>query len=152
MKILLTAAWIGLSAAFVLAQTGHITPFTGAWQLNLAKSRFNPGPPPKNFTLTFAPDGTRTLDLTYADGQILKAVLPWSDGKEVPVTANQGFENVTAVSKIEGKAFNDTWKRNGEVIEKVHGAVSANGQTLKIRVDGTDVHGRTFHNRLTFEK
>src|SRR6478736_1458359 len=91
----------------LLAQTGHITPFTGTWKMNLAKSRFNPGPPFKSFAITFTADGTRHLDLIGADGQPLKASLPWSDRKEVPVT---GMENVTAISKIEGKTFHDVWK------------------------------------------
>ena len=68
------------------------------------------------------------------------------------MAADQGFEGVTAVSKIQGKTFNDTWKRNGRVIETVHGAVSPDGKTLKIGVNGTDMQGRAFHNRLTFEK
>src|SRR3974390_1735625 len=74
-----TAAFIALvlwAPAGVVAQAVHITPFTGTWKLNLAKSTFNPGPPFKNFTLTFTPDGTRTLDLTYAAGQTLRASLP----------------------------------------------------------------------------
>src|SRR4051794_26242632 len=39
-----------------MAQNEHITAFTGDWKLNLAKSRFNPGPPFKSFTLTCTPD------------------------------------------------------------------------------------------------
>jgi hypothetical protein len=140
------------SAVVIVAQTEHITPFTGTWKLNLAKSRFNPGPPFKSFTLTFTPDGIRTLDLVGADGQSLKASLPWSDGKEVPVTAAQGMENATATSKIRGKTFDDTWKQNGKIIEDVHGVVSSDGRTLTITVDGTDRQGRTFHYHLIFEK
>jgi len=140
------------AAVVVLAQAGHITPFTGTWKLNVAMSTFKPGPPFKSFTLTFTPDGTRQLDLTYADGQTLKASLPWSDGTEVSVIANQGLDGVSAVSKIQGNTINDTWKRKGRVIETVHAAVSPGGKTLKIRVDGTDIEGRAFHNRLTFEK
>jgi hypothetical protein len=64
------------SAVVVGAQTEHMTPFTGTWKLNLAQSRFNPGPPFTSFTLTFTPDGTRTLDVVGADGQPLKASLP----------------------------------------------------------------------------
>jgi hypothetical protein len=135
-----------------MAQTEHITPFTGTWKLNLAKSRFNPGPPFKSFTLTFTPDGTRKLDLVYADGQSLKASLPWSDGKEVSVTAAQGMENVTATSKIRANTFDDTWKQNGKIIERVHGVVSSDGGTLTITVDGTDSQGRTFRNHLIFER
>jgi len=151
-KCLQSIALLFWVAVVVFPQAGHITPFTGTWKLNVAMSTFQPGPPFKSFTLTFTPDGTRQLDLTYADGQTLKASLPWSDGTEVSVTANQGFDGVSAVSKIRGNTINDTWKRNGRVIEKVHAAVSRGGKTLKIRVDGTDVEGRAFHNRLTFEK
>ena len=132
----------------LLAQTGHITPFTGTWKMNLAKSRFNPGPPFKSFAITFTADGTRHLDLIGADGQPLKASLPWSDGKEVPVT---GMENVTAISKIESKTFHDVWKQNGRIIEDVHGALSPDGRTLTTTVDGRDGQGRAFRNHLAFE-
>ena len=139
-----------LGAALVLmAQTEHITPFTGTWKLNVAKSTFNPGPAFKSFTLTFTPDGTRKLDLIGADGQPLQASLPWSDGKEVSVT---GMENATATSKIQGNTFHDIWKQNSRIIEDVHGVVSSDGRTLTITVDGTPRQGRPFHNRLTFEK
>jgi hypothetical protein len=136
-------------AGVLLAQIEHITPFTGKWKMNLAKSRFNPGPPFKNFTITFTTDGTRHLNLIDADGQSLKAWLPWSDGKEVPVTA---MENATATSKIRGKTFHDIWKQNGRIIEDVHGVVSPDGKTLTTTVIGTDTEGRAFHNQLTFDK
>jgi hypothetical protein len=137
-------------AALVLAaQTDHITPFTGTWKLKLAKSKFNPGPPFKSFTITFIPDGTRHLDLIGAEGQFLKASLPWSDGKEVPV---QGMENATATSKIQGRTFHDIWKQNGKVTEDVHGIVSPDGKTLRTTVDGTDNQGHPYHNELTFDK
>ncbi len=103
--------------------------------MNLAKSRFDPGPPFKSFTITFTPDGTRHLDLIGADGGAIKVALPWSDGKEVPVT---GMENATAASKIKGKTFHDAWKQNGRVIEDVRGVVLADGTTLTTTVDGKD--------------
>jgi len=140
------------SAVVLGAQTGHITPFTGTWKLNVAKSGFNPGPPFKSLTITFTPDGTRTIDLIRADGHSHKASLPWSDGKEVPVTATGGMENATAVSKIHGNTFDDTWQQNGKILEKVHGVVSSDGRTLTTTVEGTDGQDRPFHNRLTFEK
>jgi hypothetical protein len=142
-----------VTALLLAAQTEHITPFTGTWQLNAVKSSFNPGPPFKSFTLTFTPDGTRQLDLIGADGQALTVSLPWSDGKEVPVTVTQGnMANVTAVSKIRGRTFDDTWRENGKVIEKVHGVLSSDGRFLTVSVHGTDRQGRAFHNRVVFEK
>ena len=141
------------SSIVLLAQTERITPFTGTWKLNVSKSRFNPGPPFQSFTLTFTPDGARKLDLTRAGGEVLKASLPWSDGKEVSVRVTQGnMENVTATSRIQGRTFNDTWRENGKVIENVHAVVSPDGRILTITVDGTDSQGRSFQNHLMFEK
>jgi len=135
-----------------MAQTAHVTAFTGVWKLNVAKSRFNPGPPFKSFTLTFTPDGTRRLDLIRADGEPLKAALPWSDGKEVAVAVIEGMRDITATSKIEGQSFHDTWKENGNIIERVYGAVSPDGKVLTITVNGVNKQGGAFHNRLKFEK
>jgi hypothetical protein len=62
------------------------------------------------------------------------------------------IENTTATSIIQGRTFHDVWKQNGTIIEDVHGVVSPDGKTLTTTVDGTDRHGRKFHNRLTFDK
>jgi len=137
------------TAVLLMAQTGHITAFTGTWTLNLAKSSFNPGPRFKSFTITFTPDGTRNLDLISADGQTLKVSLPWSDGKEVHVT---GMEDATAISKVQGRAFHDVWKQHGRTIEDVRGVVSSDRRTLTITVDATDKQDRPVHNNLTFEE
>jgi hypothetical protein len=140
-------------AMLLAAQPEHVTPFTGTWKLDIAKSNFNPGPPFKSFTLTFTPDGTRHLDLIGADGRPLKASLPWSDGKEVPVAVTEGnMNNVTAVSKIQGKTFDDTWRENGKVVEKVRGVLSSDRRSLAVSVEGTASQGRAFHNHLVFEK
>lgn len=137
-------------AGLVLAaQSEHITPFTGTWRLNLAKSKFSPGPPFKSFTIIFTSDGTRHLDLIRADGQPLKAALPWSNGKAVSV---QGMENATATSKIQGRTFHDIWKVNGKITENVQGVVSLDGKTLRTTVDGTENQGRSYHNELTLDK
>jgi len=134
-----------------LAQTDHITAFTGTWKLNLSKSKFNPGPPFKSFTLAFTPDGVRHLDLVGADGQSLNVALPWSDGLEVTPTG-QGMEDTKVISKIQGKTVEDTWRRNGTVIEKVHGSISSDGKTLTMNVEGPRLPADTFRNRVVFDK
>jgi hypothetical protein len=135
------------------AGTTHITAFTGTWVYSAARSEFHPGLPFKSFTLTFTPDGVRHLDLVPAGGQPLKAELPWSNGKEVAVVVKEGaMGNVKAVSKIKGRTFDDTWRENGKVIEKVHGEVSSDGKTLTVTVEGPVQSGGTFHNRVVFDR
>jgi hypothetical protein len=153
-RLLLLSAPVLLlgSAAVLVGQDRHLTAFTGTWKLNVAKSKFVPGPPFKSFTLAFAPDGVRKLDLIFADGQPFKASLPWSDGKQVAVALADGKGNLTAVSRIHGRTVDDTWMDQGQVIEKVHGVVSQGGRILSITVDGTPLQGGAYQNRLVFEK
>jgi hypothetical protein len=46
-------ALLFVSSAVFVAQTQHITPFTGTWKMNVAKSKFSEGrPAPQSVTLT----------------------------------------------------------------------------------------------------
>ena len=40
-----------LAAGFAVLSAQGVDPRVGSWQLNVAKSKFNPGPPPKSQTL-----------------------------------------------------------------------------------------------------
>lgn len=133
------------------SQSDHSTAFTGAWKLNLAKSKFSPGPPFVSFMLTFTSDGVRHLDLVGAGGTPFKASLPWSDGKEVTPIGG-GTETIRVVSKIHGRKVTDTWRRGGVIIEVVHGRVSADGKTLTMDVRGPIPEGGKFHNRVVFDR
>lgn len=135
----------------VPGQTRRITPFTGEWQYDAARSKFDPGPPFRSFTITFAEDGSRHLDLTFANGQRLRAVLPWSGGREVAVRVIEGsMGDVRAVSRIRGRTFEDTWKEGGKVIEHVRGRLSPDGKTLTVDVRGPLPGGGEFRNRVVF--
>lgn len=151
--MLRACAALVLALAPGAAQERRITPFTGQWQYNAARSKFDPGPPFRSFTLTFAEDGSRHLDLTFADGKRLRAELPWSDGKEVAVRVVEGsMGDVRAVSKIRGRTFEDTWKEGGKVIEHVRGRLSSDGKTLIVDVHGPLPNGGEFRNRVVLER
>ena len=117
--------------------------------MNPAESSFHPGPPFKSFTIRFTPDGTRHLDLVDGGGRSLRVSLPWSDGREVePV----GMPNTRVVSRIRGNRVEDTWRRDGRVIETVRGVVSPDGKTLTMDVEGPLDQGGTFRNRVVFDR
>jgi hypothetical protein len=70
---LTTIALLGLAALFATAlpQIGFAQsdPLIGTWKLNLAKSTYSPGPPPKSQTATFQAEGQglrETLEATNA--------------------------------------------------------------------------------------
>jgi hypothetical protein len=150
--VVCAAALLGLLVA-AAAQPRRITPFTGSWKYNPARSKFDPGPAFRSFTLIFAEDGSRHLDLTFADGRRLRAVLPWSDGKEVAVRVIEGsMGDVRAVSRIRGRTFEDTWMENGKIIEHVRGRLSPDGKTLTVDVHGPLPGGGQFRNQVVFER
>src|SRR5882762_1120258 len=83
-----SAALFNMAAPQVgLAQT---SPLIGKWKLNLDKSKFSPGPPPKSQTLNFEGAGQDlkdTAETIDAHGQATKVVLMHIyDGKPHPTT------------------------------------------------------------------
>jgi hypothetical protein len=75
-RTLTTMALLGLVVATALPQIGFAQsdPFVGTWQLNLAKSKYSPGPPPKSQTQTVQGDGQShkfTITGTTAEGNAI---------------------------------------------------------------------------------
>jgi hypothetical protein len=142
------AALIG-SAAVLVAQGDHTNAFTGTWKLNVAKSKFNPGPPPQSVTVTSTPDGTFSVEEVDGQGKPVKFSHPWSGGKEVPVN---GIENATWISNVRSRTIDDTMKVGGKTVEKVHVVLSPDGKTVTATIDETDPNGQRVHNVEVYEK
>src|SRR4051812_16985770 len=108
-----SVSWLALvfvSAVVLVAQTQHITLFTGIWKLNVAKSKFHPGTAPQSVTITVAPDGTFTVEGVDSQGKPMQWSHPWSGGKEVPI---HGIENATMLTKVQGRMLDDAMKIGG---------------------------------------
>src|ERR1700693_3491887 len=86
-RTLTTMALLGLAAATALPQIAfaQTDPFLGTWQLNLAKSKYSPGPPPRSQTLNI-----------QAEGQGLKAPITGvgADGNPINFTATLVFDGM----------------------------------------------------------
>src|SRR5687767_12111337 len=78
-----------LTAALVFAAAD---PAVGTWKLNVAKSKYSPGPAPKSATMTYEASGDgvkRTGQTVSADGQTNSfSYTAQYDGKEYPVSGN----------------------------------------------------------------
>ena len=141
-----------VSAVLLVAQQmEHTNAFTGTWKLNLAKSKISPGPPPQSVTITFAPDGTTTLDIVNDQGKAHHWSYPWSGGKEVPVTG-EGLENTTVTDSIQGRTKDTIAKTNGKIVRKSHDVLSPDGRSFTATVDATDAQGHSVHGVEVYEK
>jgi hypothetical protein len=129
----------------LMAQTS--SSFTGHWELNISKSKFDPPPPLKSETVTNE-DGKTTIKGVTGDGSAFSWSFTPEAGKAVPI---EGMENSSVEEKISGHTIDHHWKM-GKGVSHGHGVLSKDGKTLKYTDIGTDVQGRPLHDVYVFEK
>jgi len=130
-------------------------PGSGTWELNLAKSKFSPGPPPKNLTRTFEVTGAGvkySLKGTDAEGKpILVEYTAKYDGKDYPVTGSPDFDTI-ALKRIDAGTTEATMKKAGKVVQTGKRVVSKDGKELTLTTTGKNAEGQAVNNVSVFEK
>jgi hypothetical protein len=160
-RIMLTLTTRALLTGFVLAAASPNLGFAqstsaGTWKLNLAKSTFTPGPPPRSSTLTFQADGQRltaTVESMNAQGNPTKVVHgPYLyDGKSYPITGAPGYD--AASYKIVNDSTDEiTRTKAGKVVQTVTELLSEDGKTLTFTIKGVNANGQQVNNIAVYEK
>jgi hypothetical protein len=127
----------------------------GTWKLNVAKSKFDPGPAPKSMTVTYTPTGDTmkiAVELVPADG----AKQHWEmsgkyDGSDNKMTGNPMADTV-AFKRIDANTTESTFKQAGKVVVTNRRTLSADGKTLRIESKGTTAEGKPQHDTQVFER
>ena len=127
----------------------------GTWKLNLAKSKYDPGPTPKTQTLTYEPagQGVRITSQT-ADARGQSILIQYSasyDGRDYPVSGGQDFDT-TALRRIDAFTVEGIRKRGGKVVQTFTRVVSADRKVLTITTKGTDAKGQQVNNVVVYER
>ena len=140
------------SAAF--AQGGD--PQVGTWKLNLAKSKYSPGPAPKSATtkIEAAGAGTKvTVDQVTGDGKTLHWEFTANyDGKDSRVTGNNPDADMVARSRINANTVQTINKKGGKVTTTQQSVVSSDGKTRTVTTTGTNAAGQMVNNVAVFER
>jgi hypothetical protein len=155
-----SAVWSVVIGAMVLAygvvgiaQTPD--PAVGTWKLNVAKSKFSPGPAPKSATVVIAPAGKGlevAIEAVGPDGTPAKwGYTTTGDGKDAPVTGNPMYDAV-ASTRTDPSHGTMTYKKDAKPIMTVTTAVSADGKTLTTTSKGTNPEGKPVHNVAVYDK
>jgi hypothetical protein len=130
-------------------------PMIGTWKVNLAKSTYSPGPPPKSATTKFSPweDGVRiTGDIVDALGNnIHLEVAAKFDGKEYPIKGSPVADAIS-LKRIDERQTDVVWKKDGKVTMMGKSLISSDGRTTTLTQTGTDAQGRTVKNVIISEK
>jgi hypothetical protein len=133
-------------------------PFVGTWKLNLAKSTFDPGPPPRSRTVTIEQvgDGVKwAIEQVDANGNRRTVVeAPKFDGKDYPRTGSPTPDADTiALKRIDAYTLEETLKKAGKVVATYRQVVSKDGKVrTATQMTGTNAGGQRIHDVLLFDK
>ena len=143
---------VGIGAQSGFAQGD---PLLGTWVLNVAKSKYTPGPPPKEQTTTFEAAGQGlkiTTKGTDAAGQpTMTEYTANYDGKDNPVTGNPDWDTVS-LKRINANTVEYTRKRAGKVVQTATSVISKDGKTRTITSTGVNAQGQKIHNVGVYDK
>ena len=138
-------------------------PLIGTWKMNLAKSKYSPGPPPKGATISkieAVAGGIRVVtDGVNAEGQATHTdATAKFDGKDYPrKPMADGQPDTTtydsmAIKKIDAYNYEVTEKMNGQMYGVVHWTISQDGKTRTITGTGKNAQGQTTNNVTVWDK
>jgi hypothetical protein len=152
------------SVAFVLftvvgscALRAQSNPLVGTWKLNVARSKFDPGPAPKSLTriVEAQGDGVKyTFDGVAADGTpIAYSFSVQFDGKFDPIAGSlpSGADTISA-KRTDASHFVATLKKGDKVIGTSKVTVSKDGKLTTVDSTGIDATGAKTHDVQIYEK
>ena len=147
---------LGMTALVGSAFAGKLDALLGDWDLNIAKSKFEPSPPMKKYTMKVIDAGADHLliksDWIYADGTVGHEEYSTAfDGKPISLVDYPIADFVTD-TMINATTWESVWTRNGKIVERELETISADGKTFHEIDEGKDKTGKKYKNRLVFER
>lgn len=129
-------------------------PVIGTWKLNVAKSKYLPGPAPRSETRKYetAPDGIDATVTTVArDGQTIVQKYPSNaDGRVQTVTGAPDKDGII-MTKVDFFTSESKIIHGGNVIGLARRTVSGDGKTMTITYEGT-LNGEKVKNVALYER
>ena len=145
-------------AVFCFAVNGAVAAdvFSGNWKINIAKSKFDPGPPPKgpSFSKLDAIEGGLKFTNNGVNSEGNPTHSEWSgkfDGKDNPVTGDPA-RDTAALKKIDDYTFEITNKKDGKVVGTIRAVFSRDGKTRTQTGPGTNAKGIKTNSTVVYEK
>ena len=130
-------------------------PWIGTWKLNVAASKYSPGPAPKSSTLMIAATSgglKQTTDTVPATGAATHAEITFNmDGKDYPVKGNPNVDT-QSFKKIDARSYEVTAKKGGKVTTTTRVSYSADGKARTATQTGTTPDGKPLNNTLSYNR
>jgi len=146
-------------AVVAIAATGMVwaqnDPRIGTWALNVAKSKYTPGPPPAREIRTYTALGhTVNVSVESVDLHGTRVSLRYEareNGKDYPMTGLASADAI-AMRRIDGRTFEADTKKNGKVIGTTRGEISTDGKILMLTFKSISPAGQGIINIAVYDK
>jgi hypothetical protein len=151
--------WI-FGSVFALALSGAhaapaIDPVLGSWKLNVARSRFIPGPGWQSQIRVYrtTPSGVSvTWTGVDAAGETMHVSYTYKyDGRDYPMAGSASYDTLNA-TRIDAWTVRSEEKRDGKTVGIAVRTVSPDGKVLTISDEGTNRKGGAFSQLLVFDR
>ena len=127
----------------------------GTWKLNVAKSKYSPGPAPQSVTMKVEASGQgekATTEGVNAAGAATKTEYTANyDGKDYPMTGSQNADMVS-LKRVDARTMERTDKKGDKVVLTSTRVVSEDGKTMTVTTKGTNAQGQAVDNVTVWEK
>ena len=127
----------------------------GTWTLNVAKSKFSPGPAPKSITRTYTQNAQGTtvkVEGVAADGSPISQQSTYKyDGKDYPYTGTPNFDTLS-VKQGDSRTVTFTLKKQGKVVGTGTRTLSTDGKVLTLSSKLTDAKGTPSESVAVYDK
>ena len=157
-RLLMFATVLVLAVVACGALLAQSNPAIGTWKLNLAKSKYSPGPPPKSQTTKIEAAGNgvkNTNEGIDGDGNpITYGYTTNYDGKDTPITGSRspnGADSI-AVKRIDANTTTSTLKKAGKVVLTTRTVYSTDGKQRTITSKGTNESGQPTNNVTVYDR
>jgi hypothetical protein len=154
---MLVVASIGLAFTFS-AVAEDKAPYVGTWKLNLSKSKYDPGPPPRSATdVNTEVNGAMRSVQSWVDAQGKALKVEWTarfDGKDHPVTGGDAGTTISLTRPDPGdpRTVDWIWKVPGKPTVTGRTVYSKDGKTRTIDGRSTDAAGKTTTSFRFYER
>ena len=145
----------GSVAVLAMPASAQPDPHAGTWILNVGKSTYDPGPPPRSQVRTYTPQGggiKAVIETVQPLG--IKTRAEYSgrfDGKDNPLKGNADADAISLV-RIDAWTFEATLKKGGKVTVVVRNTVSKDGKTMTASSNGVGARGQPVRSTAVFVK
>ena len=141
------------AASPALAQSD---PQVGVWKLNVAKSKYSPGPAPSAATTTIEAAGAGTkvsVDQTLPDGTKRQYSFTSNyDGKEVPIVGTNPDADTVSRTRTNPSTVQTINKKAGKVTTTQTSTVSRDGKTRTVTTKGVNGRGQAVNNVAVYDR